>query len=79
MLCIGKRTNYDAPVLVQASGRPHPGRLTSMQQGDFTVADPSGVRSALDAPRSFMTMSDEPARRIRCLPFLLGYWPVFAW
>jgi hypothetical protein len=28
MLCNGKRTNYDAQVLVQASGKPHAGILT---------------------------------------------------
>ena len=48
---------------------------------DFTVADSFGARRELDAPaaRSLMAMSDEPARHIRCLPFLLEYWPVFAW
>lgn len=47
----------------------------------FTAADSSDARPVLDAPepRSLTTMSDEPAQRIRCLRFLLGYWPVFAW
>jgi len=52
-----------------------------MRWRDFTVTDSSGVRLVLDASaaRSPAAMSDEPARHIRCLPFLLGYLPVFAW
>src|SRR5690349_8015507 len=89
MLCIGKRTNYDAPVLVQASGRPLPGRLTPMRRRDFTATVRSRAsrsmlddRSAADRSRpdaSLTARSDEPARHIRSVPFLLGYRPVFAW
>lgn len=37
MLCIGKGSNYDARVLVQASGRPYPGCVTSMRRGGLPI------------------------------------------
>jgi hypothetical protein len=67
MLCNGKRTNYDAEVLVQASGKPHAGILTHV----LGRCVPTGLVPA--------TGVDEPARHIRKVALLVEYRPVFAW
>ena len=85
MLCIGKRTNYDAEVLVQASKPPGRGRFVWMPRVGRFVAEaarrspgaaalPCRGRGCRRVPRS-----DEPARHIRKVTSLIEYRPVFAW
>jgi hypothetical protein len=95
MLCIGDRSNYDAQVLVQASGQPHAGIVTSSTGAFSTREAPAeaGAAHAARARRAKSTAalrgaqrgralapgSDKPARHIRRVTHLLESRPVFAW